>query len=149
MENWKMLKRKTKWILTTFLYCSLTSLALAEVRESFHDAIKTGSMVWDILYSCLAGAAGGLVQTIRNLQNPRKYSQNLAVELGANLLISSFAGIMTFLFFAGTTMFNISPVMMMFFACCAGVLGYEIIRKYTDNFTKTVDKSNANEPPNK
>lgn len=144
-----MLKRKTKWILTTFLYCSLTSLALAEVRESFHDAIKTGSMVWDILYSCLAGAAGGLVQTIRNLQNPRKYSQNLAVELGANLLISSFAGIMTFLFFAGTTMFNISPVMMMFFACCAGVLGYEIIRKYTDNFTKTVDKSNANEPPNK
>ena len=142
-----MLKRKTKWILSTLLYCSLTSLALAEVRESFHDTIKTGSMVWDILYSCFAGAAGGLVQTIRNLQNPRKYSQNLAVELGANLLISSFAGIMTFLFFSGTTMFNISPVMVMFFACCAGVLGYEIIRKYTDNFTKTVDKSNDNETP--
>lgn len=143
-----MLSRKTKWTLTTLLYCSLTSLALAEVRESFHDTIKTGTMGWDILYSCLAGAAGGLVQTIRNLQNPRKYSKNLAVELGANLLISSFAGIMTYLFFAGTTMFNISPVMMMFFACCAGVLGYEIIRKYTDNFTKTVDNANDNEPPN-
>lgn len=140
-----MLKRKTKWILTTLLYCSLTSLALAEVRESFHATIKTGTLAWDILYSCLAGAAGGLVQTIRNLQNPHKYSKNLAVELCANLLISSFAGIMTFLFFSGTTMFNISPVMVMFFACCAGVLGYEIIRKYTDNFTKTVEKSDDNE----
>nr|DAK94108.1 MAG TPA: holin [Caudoviricetes sp.]DAX34116.1 MAG TPA: holin [Caudoviricetes sp.] len=144
-----MLKRKTKWLLSTLLYCSLTSLALAEVRESFHEAIKTGPMVWDILYSCLAGAAGGLVQTIRNLQNPRTYSQNLAVELVANLLISSFAGIMTFLFFSGTTMFNISPVLVMFFACCAGVLGYEIIRKYTDNFKKTVGKTNDTENSDK
>lgn len=144
-----MLKRKTKWIITTLVYCSLTSVALAEVRESFHDTVTTGHMAWDILYSCFAGAAGGLVQTIRNLQNPRKYSQNLAVELCANLLISSFAGIMTYLFFAGTTMFNISPVLLMFFACCAGVLGYEIIRKYTDNFTKTVGKTNDAENSDK
>ena len=144
-----MMKWNIKWLVAAILYCCFIPVALGEVRDTFHGTIQSTFILWDLLYNALAGAGGGLVQTIRNLQNPRKYSQNLAVELVANVVISSFAGIMTYFFMAGTSFVTISPVMMMFFSSCAGILGYEAIRKFTKNFTKNIkritDEDNGNE----
>ena len=51
---------------------------LAAVKDSIHGAFS-GVMAWDLFYNILGGAGGGVIQVVRNLQNPHKYSNNIAV----------------------------------------------------------------------
>ena len=54
------------------------------------------------------------------------------------MMVSAFAGLLTYLFVAGTDVIAVSGLTMLFLSCCAGVLGYEAIRVYTAEFKKTV-----------
>ena len=98
----------------------------------------TGMMAWDLLYNVLGGAGGGVIQVVRNLQNPRKYSNRIAVELGLSMFVSAFAGLLTYLLVASSDAVSVNGLFMLFLSCCAGVLGYEAIKLYTDDFKKTV-----------
>ena len=86
----------------------------------------------------LGGAGGGVIQVVRNLQNPRKYSNRIAVELGLSMFVSAFAGLLTYLLVASSDAVSVNGLFMLFLSCCAGVLGYEAIKLYTDDFKKTV-----------
>ena len=110
---------------------------LAAVKDSIHGAF-TGMMAWDLLYNVLGGAGGGVIQVVRNLQNPRKYSNRIAVELGLSMFVSAFAGLLTYLLVASSDAVSVNGLFMLFLSCCAGVLGYEAIKLYTDDFKKTV-----------
>lgn len=122
-------------------YLLIAPPVLAAVKDSVHGAF-TGVMAWDLFYNVLGGAGGGVIQVVRNLQNPRKYSNNIALELILSMFISAFAGLLTYLFVAGTDIIAINGLMMLFLSCCAGVLGYEAIKLYTDDFKKTVKGTN-------
>ncbi len=122
-------------------YLLVAPPVLAAVKDSIHGAF-TGVMAWDLFYNVLGGAGGGVIQVVRNLQNPRKYSNNIALELILSMFISAFAGLLTYLFVAGTDIIAINGLMMLFLSCCAGVLGYEAIKLYTDDFKKTVKGQN-------
>ena len=122
-------------------YLLIAPPVLAAVKDSVHGAFS-GVMAWDLFYNVLGGAGGGVIQVVRNLQNTRKYSNNIAVELALSMFISAFAGLLTYLFVAGTDIIAINGLMMLFLSCCAGVLGYEAIKLYTDDFKKTVKGKN-------
>ena len=134
MENNK------KWLhnaAIVLLYLLLAPAALAAVKDTVHGRFD-GVVLWDLLYNLLGGAGGGIIQVVRNLQNPRKYSKNIAVELALSMVVSAFAGLLTYLFVGGTDIIAVSGLTMLFLSCCAGVLGYEAIRVYTAEFKKTV-----------
>ena len=134
MENNK------KWLhnaAIVLLYLLLAPAALAAVKDTVHGRFE-GVMMWDLIYNVLGGAGGGVIQVVRNLQNPRKYSRHIGVELGLSMMVSAFAGLLTYLFIAGTDVIAVSGLTMLFLSCCAGVLGYEAIRVYTAEFKKTV-----------
>lgn len=63
-------------------YLLFAPLVLAAVKDSVHGAF-TEVMALDLFYNALGGAGGGVIQVVRNLQNPRKYSNRIAVELVA------------------------------------------------------------------
>ena len=109
---------------------------LAAVKDSIHGAFS-GVMAWDLFYNILGGAGGGVIQVVRNLQN-------IAVELALSMFISAFAGLLTYLFVAGTDIIAISGLTMLFLSCCAGVLGYEAIKLYTDDFQKNLKGGKSN-----
>ena len=119
------------------LYLLLAPAALAAVKDSLYGQLD-GVMLWDLLYNVLGGAGGGIIQVVRNLQNPRRYSRHIGIELSLSMVVSAFAGLLTYLFVAGTDIIAISGMTMLFLSCCAGVLGYEAIRVYTAEFNKTV-----------
>ena len=116
------------------LYLLLAPAALAAVKDSLYGQI----MQLDLLYNVLGGAGGGIIQVVRNLQNPRRYSRHIGIELGLSMVVSAFAGLLTYLFVAGTDIIAVSGMTMLFLSCCSGVLGYEAIRLYTAEFKKTV-----------
>lgn len=118
-------------------YLLFAPVALAAVKDSIHGRFE-GVMLWDLFYNVLGGAGGGVIQVVRNLQNPRKYSKRIGVELGLSMIVSAFAGLLTYLLIAGTDMIAVNGLTMLFLSCCAGVLGYEAIKVYTDEFKKTV-----------
>ena len=135
-----MHNHKNKWLHNVLLvgfYLLLAPPVLAAVKDSIHGAF-TGVMAWDLFYNVLGGAGGGIIQVVRNLQNPRKYSRYIGVELGLSMMVSAFAGLLTYLFVAGTDVIAVSGLTLLFLSCCAGVLGYEAIRVYTAEFKKTV-----------
>ena len=135
-----MHNHKNKWLHNALLvgfYLLLASPVLAAVKDSIHGAF-TGVMAWDLLYNVLGGAGGGVIQVVRNLQNPRKYSNRIAVELGLSMFVSAFAGLLTYLLVASSDAVSVNGLFMLFLSCCAGVLGYEAIKLYTDDFKKTV-----------
>ena len=135
-----MHNHKNKWLHNVLLvgfYLLLAPPVLAAVKDSIHGAF-TGAMAWDLFYNVLGGAGGGIIQVVRNLQNPRKYSRYIGVELGLSMMVSAFAGLLTYLFVAGTDVIAVSGLTLLFLSCCAGVLGYEAIRVYTAEFKKTV-----------
>ena len=79
-----MHNHKNKWLHNALLvgfYLLLAPPVLAAVKDSIHGAF-TGVMAWDLFYNVLGGAGGGVIQVVRNLQNPRKYSNRIAVEHG-------------------------------------------------------------------
>ena len=119
------------------LYLLAAPVALAAVKDTVHGRLEV-LLLWDLVYNLLGGAGGGIIQVVRNLQNPRKYSKNIAVELALSMVVSAFAGLLTYLFVAGTDIITVSGMTMLFLSCCAGVLGYEAIRVYTAEFKKTV-----------
>ena len=118
-------------------YLLFAPLVLAAVKDSVHGAF-TGVMALDLFYNVLGGAGGGVIQVVRNLQNPRKYSNRIAVELGLSMFVSAFAGLLTYLLVASSDAVSVNGLFMLFLSCCAGVLGYEAIKLYTDDFKKTV-----------
>ena len=119
------------------LYLLAAPVALAAVKDTVHGRLE-GVILWDLIYNLLGGAGGGIIQVVRNLQNPRKYSKNIAVELALSMVVSAFAGLLTYLFVSGTEIIAVSGMTMLFLSCCSGVLGYEAIRVYTAEFKKTV-----------
>lgn len=132
--------KNNKWLHNApivLLYLLLAPAALAAVKDTVYGRFD-GMMMWDLLYNVLGGAGGGIIQVVRNLQNPRKYSKNIAMELALSMFVSAFAGLLTYLFIAGTDVIAVSGLTMLFLSCCAGVLGYEAIRVYTAEFKKTV-----------
>ena len=133
MKNNKLLHNAA----IVLLYLLAAPVALAAVKDTIHGSLD-GMMMWDLLYNVLGGAGGGIIQVVRNLQNPRKYSRYIGVELGLSMMVSAFAGLLTYLFVAGTDVIAVSGLTMLFLSCCAGVLGYEAIRVYTEEFKKTV-----------
>ena len=135
-----MHNHKNKWLHNALLvgfYLLLAPPVLAAVKDSIHGAF-TGVMAWDLFYNVLGGAGGGVIQVVRNLQNPRKYSNRIAVELGLTMFVSAFAGLLTYLLVASSDAVSVNGLFMLFLSCCAGVLGYEAIKLYTDDFKKTV-----------
>ena len=135
-----MHNHKNKWLHNVLLvgfYLLLAPPVLAAVKDSIHGAF-TGVMAWDLFYNVLGGAGGGVIQVVRNLQNPRKYSNRIAVELGLCMFVSAFAGLLTYLLVASSDAVSVNGLFMLFLSCCAGVLGYEAIKLYTDDFKKTV-----------
>ena len=135
-----MHNHKNKWLHNALLvgfYLLLAPLVLAAVKDSVHGAF-TGVMALDLFYNVLGGAGGGVIQVVRNLQNPRKYSNRIAVELGLSMFVSAFAGLLTYLLVASSDAVSVNGLFMLFLSCCAGVLGYEAIKLYTDDFKKTV-----------
>ena len=135
-----MHNHKNKWLHNVLLvgfYLLLAPPVLASVKDSIHGAF-TGVMAWDLFYNVLGGAGGGVIQVVRNLQNPRKYSNRIAVELGLSMFVSAFAGLLTYLLVASSDAVSVNGLFMLFLSCCAGVLGYEAIKLYTDDFKKTV-----------
>lgn len=130
-------------IAVLLLYICIAPPALAAIRDSVHGTFS-GVMIWDLAYNVIGGAGGGIIQVVRNLQTPRKYSNNIAVELALSMVISAFAGLLTYLFVAGTEFISVNGLMTLFMSCCAGVLGYEAIKLYTDDFTKKVVKGGGN-----
>ena len=118
-------------------YLLFAPLVLAAVKDSVHGAF-TGVMALDLFYNVLGGAGGGVIQVVRNLQNPRKYSNRIAVELGLSMFVSAFAGLLTYLLVASSDAVSVNGLFMLFLSCCAGVLGYEAIKLYTDDFKKAV-----------
>lgn len=118
-------------------YLLFAPLVLAAVKDSVHGAF-TEVMALDLFYNVLGGAGGGVIQVVRNLQNPRKYSNRIAVELGLSMFVSAFAGLLTYLLVASSDAVSVNGLFMLFLSCCAGVLGYEAIKLYTDDFKKTV-----------
>ena len=135
-----MHNHKNKWLHNVLLvgfYLLLAPPVLAAVKVSIHGAF-TGVMAWDLFYNVLGGAGGGVIQVVRNLQNPRKYSNRIAVELGLSMFVSAFAGLLTYLLVASSDAVSVNGLFMLFLSCCAGVLGYEAIKLYTDDFKKTV-----------
>ena len=135
-----MHNHKNKWLHNVLLvgfYLLLSPPVLAAVKDSIHGAF-TGVMAWDLFYNVLGGAGGGVIQVVRNLQNPRKYSNRIAVELGLSMFVSAFAGLLTYLLVASSDAVSVNGLFMLFLSCCAGVLGYEAIKLYTDDFKKTV-----------
>ena len=132
--------KSNKWLhnaAIVLLYLLAAPVALAAVKDTIHGSFD-GVMAWDLLYNVLGGAGGGVIQVVRNLQNPRKYSRHIGVELGLSMMVSAFAGLLTYLFVGGTDVIAVSGLTMLFLSCCAGVLGYEAIRVYTAEFKKTV-----------
>ena len=135
-----MHNNKNKWLHNVMLfgvYVLLAPPVLASVKDSIHGAF-TDVMAWDLFYNVLGGAGGGVIQVVRNLQNPRKYSNRIAVELGLSMFVSAFAGLLTYLLVASSASVSVNGLFMLFLSCCAGVLGYEAIKLYTDDFKKTV-----------
>ena len=135
-----MHNHKNKWLHNALLvgfYLLLAPPVLAAVKDSIHGAF-TGVMACDLFYNVLGGAGGGVIQVVRNLQNPRKYSNRIAVELGLSMFVSAFAGLLTYLLVASSDAVSVNGLFMLFLSCCAGVLGYEAIKLYTDDFKKTV-----------
>lgn len=133
MKNNKLLHNAA----IVLLYLLAAPVALSAVKDTIHGSLD-GVMMWDLLYNVLGGAGGGIIQVVRNLQNPRKYSRYIGVELGLSMMVSAFAGLLTYLFVAGTDVIAVSGLTLLFLSCCAGVLGYEAIRVYTAEFKKTV-----------
>ena len=132
--------KNNKWLhnaAIVLLYLLAAPVALAAVKDTIHGSFD-GVMACDLLYNVLGGAGGGIIQVVRNLQNPRKYSRHIGVELGLSMMVSAFAGLLTYLFVGGTDLIAVSGLTMLFLSCCAGVLGYEAIRVYTAEFKKTV-----------
>ena len=132
--------KNNKWLhnaAIVLLYLLAAPIALAAVKDTIHGSFD-GVMAWDLLYNVLGGAGGGIIQVVRNLQNPRKYSKHISVELALSMMVSAFAGLLTYLFVGGTDVIAVSGLTMLFLSCCAGVLGYEAIRVYTAEFKKTV-----------
>ena len=103
-------------------YLLFAPLVLAAVKDSVHGAF-TGVMALDLFYNVLGGAGGGVIQVVRNLQNPRKYSNRIAVELGLSMFVSAFAGLLTYLLVASSDAVSVNGLFMLFLSCCAGVLG--------------------------
>lgn len=124
-------------VLLVLLYLLIAPPALAAIKDSVHGAFS-GVMAWDLFYNVIGGAGGGVIQVVRNLQNPRKYSNNIAVELGLSIIVSAFAGLLTYLLIASSDAVTVNGLFMLFLSCCAGVLGYEAIKLYTDDFKKAV-----------
>ena len=133
MKNNKLLHNAA----IVLLYLLSAPVVLAAVKDTIHGSFD-GVMAWDLFYNVLGGAGGGIIQVVRNLQNPRKYSKHISVELAFSMFVSAFAGLLTYLFVASSNAITVGGLMMLFFSCCSGVLGYEAIRAYTDNFKKTV-----------
>lgn len=133
MKNNKYLHNMT----IVLLYLLSAPVALAAVKDSIHGSFD-GVMLWDLFYNVLGGAGGGVIQVVRNLQNPRKYSKHIGVELGLSMAVSAFAGLLTYLFVASSDAISVNGLFMLFLSCCSGVLGYEAIRVYTDSFKKTI-----------
>jgi hypothetical protein len=119
-------------------FLSIAGAAGAGRGERFDSRRFHGVMAWDLFYNVLGGAGGGVIQVVRNLQNPRKYSNRIAVELGLSMFVSAFAGLLTYLLVASSDAVSVNGLFMLFLSCCAGVLGYEAIKLYTDDFKKTV-----------
>ncbi|WP_274570658.1 hypothetical protein V6667_06430 [Neisseria leonii] len=136
--------RNKHTITAVLLYLLLAPPALAAVKDSFHGALNS-MIAWDLMYNMIGGAGGGMVQVARNWHSERKYSNNIAVELFLSLFVSAFAGLLTYLFFAGTEFITINSIMMLFLSCCAGVLGYEAVKMYTDDFAKKVKKGSPDD----
>ena len=135
-----MHNHKNKWLHNVLLvgfYLLLESPVLAAVKDSTHGAF-TGVIAWDLFYNVLGGAGGEVIQVVRNFRNPRKYSNRIAVELGLSMFVSAFAGLLTYLLVASSDAVSVNGLFMLFLSCCAGVLGYEAIKLYTDDFKKTV-----------
>lgn len=109
---------------------------LAAVKDSIHGAF-TGVMAWDLFYNVLGGAGGGVIQVVRNLQNPRKYSNRIAVELGLSMFVSAFCRA-AHLFAASSDAVSVNGLFMLFRAAAPACFGYEAIKLYTDDFKKTV-----------
>lgn len=111
---------------------------LAVVKDSLHGNFQ-GVHGWELVYNAIGGMLGGVFRVVSNWQNPKKYSNNLLVELVINMFVSGFAALLTYLLVAGTDVIAISGLTMLFMACCAGVLGAAAVDKYTDKFTKKID----------